>query len=247
MFGSFSEEALSRYEELVLADYKEKKIKQATQGTEIHDNLGIGPNDTSFIDNDESTDADDYSEWDFTICVRGDGSQYGIADGKQCRKGTKMSKSAEKRQRKEAEARKNTPEVKKKEAIRKRGETSVKKATAEKVLSDLKAEGKRDKATKSKAEERRREKDPYTNRDRAGQITSLIGRGARTIDRLRERQKRAIKGGAMAQKLEARINRLQGAISKLQKERQRLTKKNAPKGEGFGRIPAAYETGRSLG
>ena len=88
MQGAFTEDALSRYADLVAYREKTKKV-QATQGTEGHDNLGIGEEDHTFIDTDESQDADDYSEcYDFTTCLRPNGSRYGIAPGKKCRKGT---------------------------------------------------------------------------------------------------------------------------------------------------------------
>jgi hypothetical protein len=87
MFGSFTEKALSAYDQLVRSEFKEKKVKGG-QGTEYADNLGVGQNDSSFIDEDESNNPDDYSEaWDFTTCVRPNGSLYGIAPGKKCRKG----------------------------------------------------------------------------------------------------------------------------------------------------------------
>jgi len=86
--GIFTEKALGRYEMLVQEQYKERKVR-ATQGTEGHDNHGIGKEDHTFIDTDESQDAEDYTEcYDFTTCLRPNGSRYGIAPGKKCRKGT---------------------------------------------------------------------------------------------------------------------------------------------------------------
>jgi hypothetical protein len=70
MFGTFSEEALTAYAEKV----KAKKVV-ATQGAEWADNDGVGEHDHSFIDNDESQDARDYTEfadYDFGACVRGE-------------------------------------------------------------------------------------------------------------------------------------------------------------------------------
>jgi len=88
MQGTFTEEALSRYADLIAYKEKTKKVP-ATQGTERHDNLGIGESDHSYIDNEESQNADDYTEcYDFTTCLRPNGSRYGIAPGKKCRKGT---------------------------------------------------------------------------------------------------------------------------------------------------------------
>jgi hypothetical protein len=69
MFGSFDENALADYAEKV----KEKKVK-GRQGTEYADNHGLGEHDHSFLDNDESQDAQDYSEfadYDFGACLRG--------------------------------------------------------------------------------------------------------------------------------------------------------------------------------
>lgn len=77
MFGTFTEDALDQYAELVR--FRERKVKSG-QGTEGLDNLGIGENDSSFIDSDESMSASDYAEfWDYTTCVRSDGSFSGIA------------------------------------------------------------------------------------------------------------------------------------------------------------------------
>ncbi len=68
MFGRFSEQALAAYTERV----KAKRVA-AVQGTEWADNGGLGEHDHSFIDNDESQDARDYTEfagYDFGACVR---------------------------------------------------------------------------------------------------------------------------------------------------------------------------------
>jgi hypothetical protein len=82
MQGAFTEDALSRYADLVAYKEKTKKV-HGTQGTERHDNYGIGETDHTFIDNDESQDADDYTEsYDFTTCLRPNGSRNGIASGK---------------------------------------------------------------------------------------------------------------------------------------------------------------------
>lgn len=86
--GTFSERALAAYDELVRRDYKEKKVKGG-QGTEYADNLGVGENDSSFIDEDQEGNGNEYSEsWDFTTCIRSNGTRYGIAPGKKCRKGS---------------------------------------------------------------------------------------------------------------------------------------------------------------
>jgi hypothetical protein len=68
VFGRFDEEALSAYAEKVRA----KKVA-AAHGTEWADNDGVGDHDHSFLDNDESQEAKDYSEfagYDFGACVR---------------------------------------------------------------------------------------------------------------------------------------------------------------------------------
>ena len=94
MFGSFSESALLAYAEKV------KKVA-AKQGAEWADTAGIGKADSTFIDTDESQDTDDYAEWyDFTTCIRSNGTLYGIAPGKKCRKGSEtdsVSKEDKKR------------------------------------------------------------------------------------------------------------------------------------------------------
>jgi hypothetical protein len=68
MFGTFDEKAIAAYAEQV----KQKPVK-SRQGTEWTDNLGVGENDHSFLDNDESQDAKDYTEfgtYDFGACIR---------------------------------------------------------------------------------------------------------------------------------------------------------------------------------
>jgi len=84
MFGSFSERALLAYAEKV------KKVL-AKQGTEWADEGGVGEEDHSYIDTNESQDPANYVEfYDFTTCLRSNGSRYGIAPGKKCRKGTEI-------------------------------------------------------------------------------------------------------------------------------------------------------------
>ena len=86
MLGTFSEQALSDYAEKVRA--KTKRV-QASQGTEYADNLGVGEHDHGYLDTDESQDKQDYSEYDFTVCVRDNGTVYGTR-GK-CRLGKETS------------------------------------------------------------------------------------------------------------------------------------------------------------
>lgn len=110
MLGTFSEQALSDYAEKVRT---KTKTVAAGQGTEWADNAGLGENDSSFVDENESQDPDDYKgkvgkvkkalkqqvlnhseaeDWDsydFTVCVRNDGSVYGTR-GK-CRLGKETS------------------------------------------------------------------------------------------------------------------------------------------------------------
>jgi len=222
MFGSFTEDALHRYEELVR--FREKKVKGG-QGSEYADNLGVGEHDHSSIDADGSQDADDYAEggdtWDYTTCLRPNGTLYGIGGGK-CRKGTEISADAVRKRKEEAK----TPKQKQREARRKKGERAVTKARAEKVLSDLQREGRQEKADREqKAEARRRNKDPYTNRDRIGQIQALVGKATQSLDRLQARRKRVVKEGEFSKKLDARIARLKGVVGKLQAAKGRLRDK----------------------
>jgi hypothetical protein len=109
--GTFSERALAAYDELVRREYKEKKVKGG-QGTEYADNLGVGENDSSFIDEDEGNNPNDYSEsWDFTTCVRSNGSLYGIAPGKKCRKGSETKSVTKEDKQREALKRKVQKEI----------------------------------------------------------------------------------------------------------------------------------------
>jgi hypothetical protein len=229
MLGTFSEKALLRYAEKAEAAFKERKVA-SRQGTEQHDNYGISEQDHSFIDSDESQDADDYSEaWDFTTCIRPNGTLYGIADGKKCRKGV------------ETKAQPKVPSAKetKREGIRKRGEKAVTKAKAEKVLSDLAKQG----ANAKKATERR-EKEGKGNREE--QVRRLAGKVFVEMDRLRQRAKKMTDGPHKRRVLE-RIERLKELRGRLDKEQQRL-REQAPKakGEGFGKLPDWATTGRSL-
>jgi hypothetical protein len=242
MFGTFTEEALARYGSLVQQDYKEKRVRGG-QGTEYADNLGVGETDNSFIDADESQNIDDYSEWDdwsFATCLRPDGTLYGIGGGK-CRKGREISADAVARLKEE----RKTPKQKQREAIQKRGVKAVTKAKAEKVLAGVQNEGKKEKERNQKAFERRAKGDGFA-RSRTEQIQVLVGKATESLDRLLERRRRVKKEGEYSKGLDARIARLRGTVGKLQAAKQRLQEQNMPKGEGFGRIPAAYETGRGL-
>jgi hypothetical protein len=235
MFGTFTEEALERYEALVQQDYKEKRVRGG-QGTEYADNLGVGETDESFIDADESQNIDDYSEhYDFTTCIRSDGTLYGIGGGK-CRKGTEVSASAVARLKQE----RKTPKQKQREAIQKRGVKAVTKAKAEKVLGDLQKAG----ATEKKATERRAEKGK--GGDREEQVRQVRAKAFLTMDRLRQKAKKMVPG-QKKQQVEARIARLQAVLGRLDKTQKELREaKPKQQGEGFGRIPAAYESGRGL-
>jgi hypothetical protein len=239
MFGTFTEEALARYESLVRTDFKEKRVV-AKQGTEQHSNLGISDEDHSFIDTDESQDADDYAEfYDYTTCIRADGTLYGT--GGKCRKGTEVSADAVARLKQE----RKTPEQKRRETQRKKGERHLTRERAKEVLAGVQNEGKKEKERNQKAFERRAKGDGFA-RSRTEQIQVLVGKATESLDRLLERRRRVKKEGEYSKGLDARIARLRGTVGKLQAAKQRLQEQNMPKGEGFGRIPAAYETGRGL-
>jgi len=234
-YGTFTEKALSKYQELVQQEYKEKRIK-GRQGTEHADNEGIGENDHSYIDNDESQDADDYSEtWDYTTCIRADGTLYGIGGGK-CRKGTEISADAVARLKQE----RKTPKQKKRDAISKRGETAVKKVRAEEILKGLQKEGARDK----KATERRAEKG--RGGDREEQVRQLQAKAFLTMDRLRQKAKKMLPG-QKKQQVEARIARLQAVLGRLGKTQKTLRDAKPKMEDGFGKLPDWATTGKQLG
>ena len=113
MFGSFTEKALSAYESLVKKQYAEKQKKvRSAQGTEMMDNYGVSDTDHDFLDADESIDADDYAEsWDFTTCIRSNGTLYGIAPGKKCRKGSETKSVTKEDKQREALKRKVQKEI----------------------------------------------------------------------------------------------------------------------------------------
>lgn len=226
-FGTFTEEALSKYAQLVSDNFREKRKDLNKQGCEKLDNLGIGENDKSFDETGESQDKDDYSEtYDFGTCLRPDGSMYGISRGK-CRQGSEVDKETAKALRKTA-------------GIQKRGQASVTKAKAEKVLKGLQKEGARDR----KATERREKAGKGDTREE--QVRRLSAKAYQAKEKLRERAKK-MKEGPQKQKVLAKIDRLTNIRNRLLKEQQRL-REQAPKrqGEGFGRIPQWAQEGRSL-
>ena len=226
VFGSFTEEALCAYAEQVRKRAKAEKVEK-TAGTEWADNHGVGEHDSSFIDTDESQERSDYSEcYDFTLCVRSDGSKYGIADGKKCRKGTETKVQPKVRSAKE----------KRGEAIRKRGERSLKRATAEKVLEEVRKEGAKERDAKRQREVTgTKERGEATRTQR---IQSLVGKAQKAIDRLQAAIART-KEGQYKARVQAKIARLRDIQKKLQTEKERLQRANPPKGEGFGNIPEA--------
>ena len=235
MFGTFTEEALERYEALVQQDYKEKRVRGG-QGTEYADNLGVGETDKSFIDADESQNIDDYSEhYDFTTCIRSDGTLYGIGGGK-CRKGTEVSASAVARLKQE----RKTPKQKQREAIQKRGVKAVTKAKAEKVLGDLQKAG----ATEKKATERRAEKGK--GGDREEQVRQVRAKAFVTMDRLRQKAKKMV-AGPKKQQVEARIARLQAVMERLDRTQKALRDAKPKMKDGFGNLPDWATTGKQLG
>lgn len=236
MFGTFTEAALQAYAEQVKRKQKEQQVKEAVQGTEGHDNLGVGPTDKSFLESGQSQDPDDYSEtWDYTTCIRSDGTLYGIGGGK-CRKGTEISADAVARLKQE----RKSPKQKQREAIQKRGTKAVTRAKAEKVLGDLQKAG----ATEKKATERRAKTGKGS--DREEQVRQVRAKAFLTMDRLRQKAKKMVPG-QKKQQVEARIARLQAVLGRLDKTQKALRDaKPKQKGEGFGRIPEVYETGRGL-
>jgi len=214
----------------VQQDYKEKRVRGG-QGTEYADNLGVGETDKSFIDADESEDASNYSEhYDFTTCIRSDGTLYGIGGGK-CRKGTEVSASALARLKEE----RKTPKQKQREAIQKRGTKAVTKAKAEKVLDDLQKAG----ATERRAGAGKGE-------DREEQVRQLRAKAYLTMDRLRQKAKKML-AGPQKEKVEARIARLQSVLGRLDKTHKALRDAKPKLKDGMGTLPDWATTGKQLG
>jgi hypothetical protein len=236
MFGTFSESALAAYEELARASFKEKKIA-GKQGTEYADTAGVGETDSSYLDTDESQDADDYSEsYDFTTCIRSDGSLYGISRGK-CRKGSEVDRPS--LEQLKAAKNKATTKDRKAASIQKRGERAVTRARAEQVLGQLQKQG----ATAKKATERR-EKAGGGNREE--QVRRLSGKVFLAMDKLRQRAKK-MKPGPQRERVLAKVERLQAIRQKLDKEQRRLREQGPkPKSEGFGKLPDWATTGWGL-
>ena len=236
VLGTFSDRALAAYSELAQNKYREKKVVPH-QGTEQHDNHGVGETDHSFIDTDQSMDRSDYSEWDFARCIRSDGSMYGIADGKKCRKGTETKELTKSQTAKE----------KRSEGIRKRGERSLKRATAERVLDDLKEEGRQEREAKKQreaaADARGVRRQGGYNSSRTQRIQSLIGLAQRRIDRLQAAIART-KEGPYKAKIQKKIARLSSIQRKLQKEKGRLEQAAPRRSEGFGNMPESMRGSR---
>ena len=227
MLGTFTEKSLDQYQRMVAEEYREKKQKALNkQGCEQLDNLGVGSNDKSFEETGESQDPDDYAEfYDYGTCLRPDGSLYGISRGK-CRQGNSID-------------RETANALSKSAGIQKRGQKAITQARAEKVLKDLQKEGGRDR----KATERR-EKAGGGNREE--QVRQLAGKAWQAKEKLQARAKK-MKEGPQKEKVLAKVERLTNLRNRLLKEQKRL-RDQASKGksEGFGRIPAIYETGRGL-
>lgn len=260
MFGSFDERALARYEELVRAEYKENAVSHKGQGSEWADTAGVGPTDKSFIEEGESQERDDYtgkvgkvkkalkqkgvinhseaeewSEYDFTTCIKSDGTLYGIGGGK-CRKGKEISADAIARLKEE----RKSPKQKKRDVIRKRGETAVKKDRAEQILKDIQKEGTRDK----KASERRAK--TGKGEDREEQVRQVRAKAFLAMEKLKAKTKKMVPG-PQKQKVEARIARLKEILGRLDKAQQKARDAKPKMSDGMGTLPDWAGTGKQLG
>jgi hypothetical protein len=201
MQGSFSSEALERYEKLVR-----------------HGN------------------SSDFSEhYDFTTCIRTDGTLYGIGRGK-CRKGKEINADAVAKLKEE----RKSPTQKRKDAIRKRGEAAVRKDRAEAILKDLQKEG----AATKKGQGDRAKTGKGT--DREGEIRKVRAKVYLTIDRLRQKAKRMV-AGPQKEKVEVRIARLQTLLGRLDKAQQKERSSKPKMGDGMGTLPDWAAIGKQLG
>lgn len=214
MFGSFTEQALRDYAELA---------RQKAKGNRA--------------DEDQS----EYSEaWDFTTCLRPDGSLYGISRGK-CRKGSEVSRAEVQRQREAAK----TPKQKQREKIQKRGEAALKRNRAEEILKGLQGEGQRER----KAGERRAKRD-HVGPQRIDQLQNVLGKAQRTADRLRERRARLGKDSELGKRLDSRIARLNKLMGRLQSAKTALSQQEfEARKRANAKMPAwpaDVQTGRQL-
>lgn len=207
MQGSFSSEALARYEELVKQD----------------------------------ADSSSYSEfvehYDFTTCIRPDGTLYGIGRG-ECRKGKEISADAVAKLKEE----RKSPKQKQWDAIRKRGEAAVRKDRAEQILKDLQKEGAASK--KGQATERRAKKGKEGDREEG--IRQVRAKVYLTVDKLRQKVKRMV-AGPQKEKVAARIARLQTLLGRLDKAQQKERDAKPKLTDGMGNLPDWAATGKQLG
>jgi hypothetical protein len=187
----------------------------------------------------QDNDSCNYSEWDdwsFTACIRTDGTLYGIANGKKCRKGKEISQEEVAKLREE----RKSPKQKQRDAVRKRGEAAVRADRAEQILRDLQREGATaKKPTGNRAKKRKGE-------DREEQIRKVRAKVYLEIDRLRQKAKRMVKG-PQKEKVEARIDRLQTLLGRLDKAQQKVRDSKPKMGDNMGTLPAWANTGKQLG
>ena len=202
MQGSFSPEALERYEELVR----------------------------------QGADSSNYNEhYDFTTCIKPNGQLYGISRGK-CRKGTEISKDAVAKLKEE----RKSPKQKQRDTVRKKGEAAVRADRAEAILKDLQKEGAA--AKKPTGNRAKRER----GGDREEEIRQVRAKVYLTMDRLRQRAKRMVKG-PQKEKVEARIARLQTLMGRLDTAQQKARDAKPKMKDGMGTLPGWAATGKQLG
>jgi hypothetical protein len=187
--------------------------------------------------------------YDFTRCVRPDGSSYGTR-GK-CRKGSETG-PAEKGKADARGAKTKTPSAQEIGKMREQARFEEYLKVHKQMLGKSPEEQRRIEAEANARADKRVKKELGTltgstkkspKGSKTERIQSLVGKAQKTIDKLEASIAKA-KDGPYKQKVQAKIAKLKATQKKLQAEKQRLNKANPPQGEGFGNVSESMRSAR---